>query len=116
MVAPPAWHGTHSLIQKHFYNPTNYMKLRLKRIGKSVPAWAMRKIGVVFPVIYDAFRRVCTDRKNMICYGFVIGKLLDMMGVDQSRARIKKVTTPAKVKENERQWKRIMDNCVIYMR
>lgn len=91
------------------------MKLRLKRVGKGVPAWAMRRIEVVFPVIYDTFRKVCTDRKNMICYGYVISKLLDMMGICQDGLNIKKIVTLSKVKENERQWQRIISNCSIYM-
>lgn len=114
-IVPPTWHGTHTVIEKHFYNPTNYMKIRLKQVGKGIPAWCMNNIMNVFPLVYDTFKNYCPERKNMICYGFVITKLLEKMGVDPSAFSIKKIVTPSKIKENMAIWNVIERNCDLYI-
>lgn len=114
-VAPPVWHGTHTIIMRHTYDPSNYMKLRLKKVGSKVPRHCMDVIMRVYPSIYDAFKRHCKGRKNMICYGFVITKLIEKMGYDPSGCDIKMVKTSSKVKENARLWDIIMRNCPLHI-
>ncbi|AET84783.1 hypothetical protein TVWG_00018 [Tetraselmis viridis virus N1] len=110
-VVPPAWHGTHTIIKRHTYDPSNYMKIRLRQVGKGVPMECMETIMTVFPSVYDAFRKHCKERKNMICYGFVISRLLAKMGLNPDFYNIKTVKTPSKKKENLRLWRIIEDNC-----
>lgn len=103
----PAWHGTHTLLQKHFYDPSNYMNVRLKKLGKGVPDYHMRTIMKVFPSIYKAFFKCAPNRKNMMDYGFVISRMLELLGDDPSKYNIKTVTTPSKIRDNIKYWEAI---------
>ena len=114
-MAPPVWHGTHTMIMRHTYNPSNYMKLRLRKAGKEVPVHLMDVILRVFPLVYDTFKKHCTERKNMICYGFVINRLLEKMGFDSKKCKVKTVKTPSKVKDNYKIWSKIMSNCSLFI-
>lgn len=107
-AAPPVWHGTHSIIKKHFYDPSNYMKVRLKRLSKGVPGHAMRKLEAVFPTIYRAFFKCVPHRKNFMDYGFVIKRLLELQGLDPERFNIKSVVTPSKIRDCQMYWKLVM--------
>lgn len=87
------------------------MRVRLRKLGKGVPVDYMETIIKVFPLVYDTFKKHCPGRKNMICYGYVIIKLLEKMGMNGKDYGVKTVVTKAKIKENERLWNIIDSNC-----
>lgn len=80
----------------------------MKILSGKIPYVYMRKIRAVFPTLYKTFFEIAPKRHNFMSYGFVLRKLLDVMGVDYSTYDIPTVKTPSKVRQCEAFWKQLV--------
>lgn len=108
-VEPPVWHGTHTITIKAKYDFTKHVDRHLSRISAAVRCDDLDRVRAVFPKIYDAFFQVAKHRKNFMSYGFVISKILIMMGIDTKGLDISTVKTPCKIRDCERFWKMVVE-------
>lgn len=106
---PPVWHGTHSIVRKAVYDFRKHVDRHLARISARVCTADLDRIRAVFPNIYKAFFVVAPKRRNFMSYGFVIKKLLLMLGRDVRGLDITVVKTPCKVRDCEKYWRGILE-------
>ncbi len=103
-VAPCEWHGTHTIIQKQYYDPLKYLDKHMRKLVGHVPHNCTRQIRALFPKIFKTFFEVAPARKNFMSYGFVLRKLLDMMHLPYDDKTVPTIKTPCKVKLCEGYW------------
>ena len=103
----PVWHGLSTKVQGSCYDCKTHLGNHLAPVTRYLDARSIEKIKAVFPLVYKTFFNIAKHRKNFCSYGFVIKKLLEMMGVDCTNIPLKIVKTKAKLRENERYWRDI---------
>lgn len=104
----PNWHGLSTKRERVVYNPQTHMNNKLRPLLRHVDSVCSHKIMAVFPAIFKTFFLVAPERKNFMSYGFVIMKLLHMMGVDTANVPIKMIKTKSKLAQCEKYWEKIL--------
>lgn len=111
--AMPAWHGLNTRGTRQRYDPKTHMNAQINPILKYIDAEYAEKIRAVFPLLFRTFFKVVPERKNFMSYGFVIMKLLHMMGLSTSGIPIKMVKTKSKLKQAELYWTRMLSQVTL---
>lgn len=109
----PSWHGLSTRGPSTCYDCRTHLANHLAPVTKYIDAWAIEKIKATFPLIYRTFFKIAPTRKNFCSYGFVIKKMLEMMGVPCEHIPLKIVKTKQKLRENENYWTAINESIKI---
>ena len=108
-ITAQAWHGTSTIVRAQKYDFMKYAdNTYLRKLLSKIPYIYTIKIKAVLPKLYETFFKVAPGRKNFMSYGFVLRKLLEMMGVDHTCYGVPTVKTPSKVRACEAYWKAML--------